>query len=63
MKELEKIDEDRRRAELDKLRSREDNERFRRYNENLKEKLASHQQTKYQELQEKMDRAKQEQIQ
>lgn len=50
MKELEKIDEDRRRAELDKLRSREDNERFRRYNENLKEKLASHQQTKYQEL-------------
>ena len=42
LKELEKIEEQRRKAEFDKLKNKEDVIRFRRYNEQLKEKLASH---------------------
>ena len=38
-----------------KLKKREDSDKLKRYNDQLKEKLAQHQQVKYQELQEKME--------
>lgn len=47
---------------LIKQKKREENDRLIRYNESLKEKLAQHQQVKYQELQQKMEQARKEQI-
>ena len=49
-KELEKIENDRHLAEMQKYQKKEDSENLKRYNEQLKERLAQHQQVKFQEL-------------